>query len=170
MFLGQAELWEIRSVIFSCCVAAFAESHEIITCNFRSLFVREVVRKRFSLPLKLPILQPLSAVICHPYSAPRPHRGSYCVSSVGAKSLRALHVSGALFRLLPAPVTPPLCLFQGTQESYFTQGALVFVLPNIVSQWTIKGDQSPHSSLRLASAGRAALLRRQQTMKILTSL
>lgn len=58
------------------------------------------------------------------------------MSAVGAKSLRTLHVSEAPFRLLSSPVTPPLGLLQGTQESYFTPGALVFVLPNIVSYWT----------------------------------
>lgn len=34
VFLGREELWEIRSIIFSCCVASFTESHEIITGNF----------------------------------------------------------------------------------------------------------------------------------------
>jgi len=87
------------------------------------------------------------------------------VSAVGAKSLRALHVSEALFRLMPSPITPPLCLFQGTQESYFTQGALVFVLPNIVSHWTIKETnflQLFEASFFLVSS---ADMLRQQTLK-----
>lgn len=34
VLLGKAELWEIRSIVISCCVASFTENHEIITCNF----------------------------------------------------------------------------------------------------------------------------------------
>lgn len=92
------------------------------------------------------------------------------MSAVGAKSLRTLHVSEALFGLLSAPVTPPLCLFQGTQESYFTQGALVFVLPNIVSHWTIKETNlSKLFEASFCQESRVVTLG-LQTMKTLTPL
>lgn len=127
------------SIICSCSCAYRSDNRVIFTLS---------VRKRFSRPLKLPILQPLSAVICRPHSAARPHRASYCVSAVGAQSPRMPHLSGAV---VGSSYPTSLPLPRHTEVLFYPENSRVCAA-KYCQPSDNKGERAPGSSLRRSSA------------------